>query len=149
MRVVLDSNILVRVFASPNGPAAAAFRLLQAPHVILASDYLLAEFAEAMRYEWVRPLHNLDDQAIEEIVKNLQQKCVSVFLPELDQIPIVSTDRDDDSIIATAVEGRADVLTTRDRHIRSPHVVEYLRGHGVDVLTDVEVLSRLRQTPAS
>jgi predicted nucleic acid-binding protein len=55
-------------------------------------------------------------------------------------------DPDDDPIVATAVEGNAEVLCTRDKHLLgSAAVVAYCASHGVRVIDDVELIKLLRQ----
>jgi predicted nucleic acid-binding protein len=57
---------------------------------------------------------------------------------------IVPGDPNDDPIVATAVIAQAQVLSTLDRHLRSPSVVNYCAVRGIEVLTDLELLSHLR-----
>lgn len=57
---------------------------------------------------------------------------------------IVADDPDDDAVLLAAVEGRADVLCTLDRHLRTPEVREYCESRGITILTDAELLDRLR-----
>ena len=44
----------------------------------------------------------------------------------------------------TRVDGQAEILCTRDRHLHSPTVRTYCSNHGIQVLTDIEVLQILR-----
>ena len=61
----------------------------------------------------------------------------------------VSSDPDDNPVIQTAVSGGAEVLCTLDRHMRRIRKVRaYCATHGIEILTDVELLHRLRQTEA-
>jgi predicted nucleic acid-binding protein len=55
-------------------------------------------------------------------------------------------DPKDDPIVYTAVAGKADVLCTLDRHFQSPAVLDFLRTHGIRVLSDVELLRELLLT---
>jgi hypothetical protein len=45
-----------------------------------------------------------------------------------------------------AINAKVDVICALDRHFRDPAVVNLLAGHGIRVLTDVEVLRELRQS---
>lgn len=62
---------------------------------------------------------------------------------------VVSADPDDDPIVATAVAGQAEVLCTRDRHLRTPAVRAYCSGQGIQVFTDLELLPLLRAAGGS
>ena len=60
------------------------------------------------------------------------------------QDAIVVGDPKDDPIVHTAVVGVADVLCTRDRHLHHNEVTRYCRERGIEVLDDIELLTRLR-----
>ena len=146
MRIVLDSNVLVRAVISPTGPAAAVHALIQPPdHLLVTSAELLRDVSDALRYANVRALHQLNDREIDEAVLDFQRRSLNVVLPPLQAIAVVSGDRDDDLVIATAVEGQAEALCTRDKHLRAPSAIQYCRQRGIEVLHDVDLLVRLRQ----
>ncbi len=90
----------------------------------------------------MRKLHKLDDSEVDSYVYSLQSAAVVVNPPA--SALVVSADPDDDPIIATAVAGQAEVLCTRDRHLRSHAVRAYRSAQGIEILTDIELLSRLR-----
>jgi predicted nucleic acid-binding protein len=62
---------------------------------------------------------------------------------------LVPNDQGDDPVLETALDGRVHVLCTLDRHFHHPAVLESCRKQGIEVLTDVELLIRLRQTSGS
>ena len=47
-------------------------------------------------------------------------------------------------MVATAIVGRADVICTRDRHLRHPEVLAICQANGIRVLSDIELLNELR-----
>ena len=59
-------------------------------------------------------------------------------------LPIALTDPDDDPVIYTAVEGRADVLCAMDRDFYAPAVVQFCRQMGIEIMDDAALLRRLR-----
>lgn len=150
MRAVLDSNILARAANNPRGPAGellARFRTIE--HVLIASPFILQELDRVLRYPRLRVLHRLSDEKIIEFVDGIANEASIVVTP-VKPPALVPGDADDDIIVATAIAGQAEVLCTLDRHIRSPAVMTHCRQHGIDVLTDVELLARLdapRSTP--
>ena len=145
MRVVLDSNVLVRATGRSSGPARAVFlRLLESPHSLIASKQLLDELGRVLKYPRVRQAHGL---SLEATVQYLADVAASA---ELVDLPVVLTssvphDPDDDPIVATAVYGRADVLCTLDRHLHLPEVEEYCQQFEIRVLTDTVLLEELRK----
>lgn len=144
MRVVLDTNILARIPASPHGPAGELFDCLRSEHLLISSSELLAELVRVLGYERLRKIHGLDDAAIEEFVEHVEAGSLLVALP--DPLPrVVPDDADDDAVIATAIAGKGDVICTRNRHLFHPDVLACCRLHEIRVLSDVELLGELRR----
>lgn len=145
MRVVLDTNILARAVRGGTSPAAEVLRLVMvAPHVFILSPFLLSELSRVLRYPRLRKLHNLDDTKIDAYVQSVQAAAALVNPPAATAVAKVSTDPDDDPVIATAVAGQAEVLCTRDRHLHHANARAYCASHGIQVLTDIELLRLLR-----
>jgi putative PIN family toxin of toxin-antitoxin system len=143
MRVVLDTNVLARIPASPQGPAGELFDRICADHLLVLSSEMLTELSRMLGYERLRRIHQLDDAAIKEFVEHVEAGSLVVPLP--DPLPrVVPHDPDDDAVIATAMAGSVEVLCTLDKHLRTTLVVDYCRQHGIRVLTDVELLQELR-----
>lgn len=142
MRVVLDTNVLARAVPGPNSPARQLLERLLAPtHVLVSSPLLLAELARVLRYDRVRAIHGLDDPDIDAYVESLR---TASLLVTVTSPPPVAGDPDDDFVIATAVDGQADVLCTWDRHLYTDAVTQYLGRLGVRVLRDTELLQELQ-----
>jgi uncharacterized protein len=148
MRVVLDTNILARATGASAGPARAVFlRLLDPPHSILVSRSLLDELRRVMNYPRVQKIHGLTTEEIEKHVHDIELAAVIVDLPAL--LPSsVAADPDDNPVVATAVNGVANVLCTRDQHLHSAEVVRYCGQYSIRVLTDLDVLVELRALDA-
>ena len=145
MRVVLDTNVLARATPGRNSPAKQVLdALLVAPHVLVSSEFLLTELGRALRYDRVRAIHGLDDAGIDAYVQALRDASLVVALPPT---VAVSTDPNDDPVIATAIEGQADVLCTWDRHLFAPSVQQHLTQVGVRVLRDTALLNELQSPP--
>lgn len=144
MRIVLDTNILARATPGKSGPAAAVRTAIRPPHLLIASPYLLAELAQALRYERLRRLHGLTDPEIDQFVAALQQDAVMIDVAYPQGQVIVPSDPNDDPIVNTAVLGQADFLCSNDKHLFQPQVQAYCAAHRVQVVTDVELLVALR-----
>jgi putative PIN family toxin of toxin-antitoxin system len=144
MRVLLDTNVLVRATSRANGPARELFlQLLDPPHVIIASNFLLDELRRVMNYSRVQRVHGLTPQEVDEFVRDFEALAQVIDVPI--QLPFqVRHDPDDDPIVSAAVYGRVDVLCTLDRHLRRPDVITYCAPFNVRILTDVELLAELR-----
>jgi putative PIN family toxin of toxin-antitoxin system len=145
MRIVLDSNVLVRAARPVLGPAREVLlRATEEPHVLLLSAFIISELRRVLGYEHVRKMHGLDDRGIERYVLDVESAALIVAIPPASQEAIVVHDPKDDPIVHTAVAGAAEVLCTRDRHLHQSAVSGYCRSRGIQVLDDVALLARLR-----
>ena len=145
MRIVLDTNVLVRAVPTRDSPATQVLNLAtQSPHILIVSEFILAELARAMRYERVRRIHGFDDPTIDKFVGLIRDQAVVVGLPAAAPDAVVLNDPDDDPIVATAILGQAEVLCTLDRHLRTPSVAAYCAQFRIRIVSDTELLTDLR-----
>lgn len=145
MRVVIDTNILARAARKGTGLAAELLtKIVDPAHVLVLSPFLITELARVLRYPRVQAMHGLDDAGIDSHVADVQAMGMIVVPASASPTPVVTNDPKDDAIIATAVDGQAEVLCTLDRHIHYPVVVAYCAQHGIRVLTDIELITELR-----
>ena len=112
--------------------------ILDGPHELITSEFLLEEAGRALRYPRLLARHGLNEEEIEEHLDFLRRfsELVDVVIGE----PVVLSDPDDDPVVYTAVHGRADVLCTLDRDFFQPDVIAFCRAKNIAVMTDVELL---------
>ena len=148
MRIVLDTNILVRANTKGRGPARELLQIIvNAPnHVLLLSPALLTELERVFSYSRIRLATDLTDQEVLEYMNSLRSSAASEMVFPTDAPRVVHPDPDDDAIVHTAVFGHADWLCTLNRHFYQPSVLEYCNRHGIQVGTDVDLL-RILRTP--
>jgi putative PIN family toxin of toxin-antitoxin system len=148
MRVVLDTNILIRAAADEQGLAG---RLLQeitsGSHLLVSSPYILSEVTRVLTYPRLQARWQLGESTIREFAGRVGDIAEIVLTTTPDRI--VAADPDDDPIVQTAVLGRVDVLCTRDAHLRYKAVVEYCAGRGVEVMNDIDLYHILTGRPRS
>jgi putative PIN family toxin of toxin-antitoxin system len=146
MRVVLDTNILVRCNAKARGPAREVLRLIVSSpnHVLLLSPFLLQELERVFSYERVRVSSKLTDEDVAEYLSYLRAKDIAEMVFPGPAPRIVPSDPDDDPVVHTAVIGRADALCTLNRDFFDPSVRDYCRARGVLIANDVDLLRLLR-----
>ena len=142
MRIVCDANVLVRAACRPNGAARALVDLLLGEHRLLTSTPLADELAEILGYARVRAMFQVPVEEAVEYATSLW--ALSELIDVSGPFPRVSSDVDDDAILATAVNGQADVICTLDRHLRHADVAAFCKPQGIRVLTDAELLAELR-----
>jgi uncharacterized protein len=146
VRVVLDSNILVRANpkAFPQGLARdLLLTVVSGPHVLILSPAILVEVQRVLSYPRVQARWPLREGAIEQYLAFLEAAGFTVELPRV--FPAVVSDPDDDPILQTAIVGRADVLCTRDEAFGHPAVERVCSVHGIRILDDVTLMQELRQ----
>lgn len=145
MRVVLDTNVLARATKSASGPAREVLTLLmEPPHRLITSAALLAELMRVLEYPRVQSLHGLARGEIEEFVLQVFHVAEVVSLEATEAAAVVAADPDDDSVIQAAVQGKADVICTLDRHLHREQVRQYCEARGIQVLDDVTLVRMLR-----
>jgi len=144
MRIVLDTNILVRANAKARGPARELLQLIVASphHALLLSLFLLQELERLFSYERVRVSSKLTDEEIAEY--HLRAKDVSEIVFPGAAPRVVPSDPDDNPVRHTAVVGQADALCTLNRDFYHPFVRKYCRERGGLVANDVELISLIR-----
>jgi putative PIN family toxin of toxin-antitoxin system len=150
MRIVLDTNILVRANVKARGPARELLQIIvgSADHILLLSPFLLVELERVLDYERVRVASKLTDQEVSEYLSFLRANNISEIMFPGPAPLVVPSDPDDDPIVHTAVVGRADILCTLNRDFYHPSVRDYCRERGVLVINDVDLLHLLRAGPA-
>lgn len=146
MRVVLDTNVLVRGAMSPSGLASALQQLLQASeHEFVVSTWLLQEMEDVLRRPRMWQYHKLDDEQIRRIVLDLDRLATRVVIGDPPSTPLVKRDPKDDPVLLTAIAGEADVICTCDDHLLDAEVKEYCLKRGIRILTDIELIAELRK----
>ena len=110
MRIVLDTNILVRANAKAKGPARELLQVIvnTPEHVLLLSPFLLMELERVLSYDRVRAVVKLNDEEIAEYLSYLRAGEVSEIVFPGPAPSVVPSDADDDPVVHTAVVGRAD-----------------------------------------
>ena len=146
MRIVLDTNILIRANAKARGPARELLQIIvaSADHTLLLSPFLLEELERVFEYERVRVASKLTDQEVAQYRSFLRARNISEVVFPGPAPRVVPSDPDDDPVVHTAVIGRADALCTLNRDFYDPSVRDYCRERGVLVLNDVDLLHLLR-----
>jgi putative PIN family toxin of toxin-antitoxin system len=112
LRVVLDTNTYVAAFLRPNGKYAMLWQAaLERRYVLLSSSPLCSELAGVLRRqpEWT-------EDAVQGIVRAVAGVAELVHpTPALQ----AAADPDDDRVLECAIAGKADLIVSNDRHLRT------------------------------
>jgi putative PIN family toxin of toxin-antitoxin system len=146
MRLVLDTNILVRANAKAKGPARQLLETIvgSREHTLLLSPFVLQELERVFSYERVKFSSKLTGEEVAQYLGYLRTKEVSEIVFPGPAPRVVPSDPDDDPVVQTAVAGHADAICTLNRHFFHPDVIAYCQQRGVLIANDVDLLAFLR-----
>ena len=125
MRVFPDTNVLVSAFAT-RGLCADVLRHVLTDHELLVGEVVLKELKRALRVRIKLPAEIID--GVEQLLREHE------VVPRPRKAPAIEIrDPSDLWILASAIQGRADVLVTGDRDLldlgdRSPVTILTPRG---------------------
>ena len=110
LKIVLDTNILISAFLTPDGESYFVFEKTRSGTLFI-SPYILAEVEEVLNYPRIRKRFKFTDTDIQKYITELY---TAGTLVQPHAIPSVCTDPDDNFILACASEVSADYLVTRN-----------------------------------
>ncbi len=145
MKVTLDSNVLVRAVTSPRGPALHLLDIILAAHTLVLSRFILDEVERVLMYPRLRERYRITGAEVARFAGTLADaaQLVDPVIVE----PVVLSDPDDDPVLYTAADGKANILCTLNtKHFTAPLVLKFCAQRGIRVMTDVEVLRELQAT---
>jgi putative PIN family toxin of toxin-antitoxin system len=139
MRILLDSNLLVRAAITPNGLARKLLRCIEESeeHVLIVSSHLLGEVADVQRRPRIQAHWPISSQEIQSFCRYLSR--IGEEIPFQPVSPVIS-DPKDQAVIETAVAGRANMICTSDAHFHKPLAKEFLEQRRILVVNDLELL---------
>lgn len=110
MIIVLDTNILIAAFISPNGICHEVFELCIRNHSLVSSEFILSEVKEKLKLKF-----NFREKDIDDIIGFLHLKFKIVKIKG-NKIK-VCRDKDDNNILETAVVANAKIIITGDKDL--------------------------------
>lgn len=131
MRLVVDTNLMIRALLSP-GPARRFFKLVPPAHVLIYHAEQILELRDVA----ARPRLGIAPQAVDELVDRIQRYGAAIE-SDLDARGDCR-DPNDDYVLALALAGSADVILTEDqdllvldpwRGIRIMRLFQFLQDH--------------------
>ena len=143
MRIVLDTNVLIRANPKARGPARELLlKIISGNHVLVTSPFLLQELARVLAYPRIEARWRLRPEEIDEYVQILAS--ASEVVAPAAGVPIVLKDADDDPVLYTAVAGKADVLCTLDAYFYEESVRSFAARMGFSIIDDTALLQQIR-----
>jgi len=111
LRVVLDTNVIVSAVISKGKPRELLNRGIENRFSIVTSDYILKEIVSVLG----RPQFKTSEEETSMIVSALMQSSEVVIVES--NFKVIKNDPDDDMILNTAHDGRADIIATGDKSL--------------------------------
>jgi predicted nucleic acid-binding protein len=142
VRLTLDSNILVRALASPQGPALRVLDIVLNAHTLVLSRFIVDDVVRVLLYPRLQARYRITASEAARFTGNLAA-AAQMIEPVILQ-PLVLSDPADDPVLYTASDGAVDVLCTRNlRHFEAPSVRSFCEARGIRVMTDIDALKEL------
>lgn len=139
MRIVFDTNVLLRAHPRAAGPARrAVLHAVNHGHIVISSYYILGELTRVLKYPRVLRAFHLTPALADQFVAEVEE--FSRIVVPMDIRDVQLRDETDRAVIGTALAGNADAICTCDEDLFEAQVIDFSAQHGVDILTDVSLL---------
>ena len=117
MRITLDTNVLVSAFISKLGHPADILELVIVLDEIelVLSEEILEEFQEVLTREEVKKRLAYSEPKVAEFVEAIRGVAEIVAIES--DFKVVKEDPEDDLVVNTAYDGKADYIVSGDKHL--------------------------------
>ena len=110
MRIVLDTDVLVSALISGEGPPGHVLAAVKSPGVtLITSRFQIDELRDVLTRDRLQPYIRREEA--DDLLYHLEAVAVVAELPEVS----LPAEPDDNSILATAIAGDADLIVSGDR----------------------------------
>jgi putative PIN family toxin of toxin-antitoxin system len=127
MRVVIDTNILISGLISKEGiPGDIINAWFGKKFILVSSEWQISEIRRVSHYPRVR--RRIEPHEVGDVISGIRAVGIMVeALPKVD----VSTDPDDNFLLASAIAGEADYLISGDKR----HILGLKKVEGIPIIT--------------
>jgi uncharacterized protein len=139
MKVVLDTNILISAFITPNGEPAQVVKLLQTEdfYLILSAD-VFKEIERVIQYPKLRTLYQYTDEQVEAFLEGIRR--IAIWVEVTERLAVVQNDESDNRFIELAVAGSARYIITGDKR----HLLKIRRYQSIEIVSPTEFLALVK-----
>ncbi len=109
-RVVIDTNVLISALIN-NGKSRKLVLKLLDEHTVILSSQMLAELADVV----CRDKFSVTSSQIDRFISILVKKATMVSVHSIPKV--ILEDQDDDTVLATALNGKAEYIISGDKHL--------------------------------
>ncbi len=111
IRVVVDTNVLISAVISDGPPRRLIDGCAENEITLVISQPLMQEFVEVLN----RPKLKLSKEEIQHQAQALDRTAEKIDI--ISDVRVVQEDPDDNKILATALDGKADYIISGDSHL--------------------------------
>jgi uncharacterized protein len=139
MRAVIDTNVIISRFLSPNGTPALILSLWERGlFELIVTEAILSEYLRVLAYEHIQPRHRMSPAEIAQVVADFRS--FAVLVEPGDPIAVIPDDPSDNMFLEAAVAGSCDYVVSGD-----PHLLRLGEYRGIQMLTPAAFLAILEQ----
>lgn len=144
IRAVIDTNIWVSSLLNPFGFPAMLRQSFAAGHIQpIISEPLLAELGEVLKRPRIKDKYGITADDIQALLILIEERSEHVLLSGGVS---VCRDRDDNAVIETAIQGKAECIVTRDDDIKfDREVISFLSKYGITVKSLAQFLPTIKE----
>lgn len=136
MKTVFDINVLVSALITTGKPRELFYKAIEGQIQLILSKSILKEFSEVANDPRIRKYADQDEMiAFLRIIDR-----VSKITRVKSSFKVIKEDPDDDLVLRTAFDGKADYIVSGDRHLLSLGAFR-----GIKILTVDEMLTLLKE----
>ncbi len=131
-RVVIDTNVLISGIIQHSGFPFRVVKLWEnASLVLITSVATIRETERVLNYPKIKRVYRLTDDDINRVLSNLIT--YSVFVDSVSKVDVIREDPEDNNILATAIDGKADYIISGDTHL-----LQLKKYNSIDIVTPKE-----------
>lgn len=139
MKVVIDTNVLVSRFLSPDGVPAVMLALEEKGlYELVVSEPILDEYRRVLSYPRIQERHQLSAMEIGQVIAGIRS--LSVLVEPAETLTVVVDDPSDNRFLEAATVGQCDFIVTG-----APHLLRVGTYEGVQIVTPAAFLSAIQQ----
>jgi len=138
MRVVLDTNVVVSALLWGGQPKALLRAATDDDLLLCTSPALLDELRDVLARPHLASRLEQFHPSLDRAMTLYAGLCLTVFPTSLPGA--VAADQDDDHVVAAAIEGRADLIVSGDRHL-----LDLGRYEDIHIVTPAEAVRLLAE----
>ena len=135
-KVVLDTNVLVSGVIASGYSAAILNAFRRAEIQLVTSAHLLAEFSEVISRRHIARKYPKAAENAEALLDYL--RAFATLAPGIPEPEAISPDRDDDFVLACALDEEVDVIVSGD-----PHLLDLKTYKNIPILTPRDFVERM------